>query len=161
MPNIIFDGDRKIRFTDMDLSKQYDLNDLRFYLPKDKNVKVLYCLFKDYQKSHESIELSEIPYDSNTYTCYKSIIEKSFLLDSGDLTLTLFGICESSETIVSEDFSINVNVDNYNHATRLYWADKVSVSVADYYNKIVQLTNMNIEILSKIKDEYGGEVFDK
>lgn len=161
MPNIIFDGERKIRFTDMDLSKQYDLNDLRFYLPKDKNVRVLYCLFKDDQKSHESIELSEIPYDSNTYTCYKSTIEKSFLLDSGDLTLTIFGICESSETVVSEDFSINVNADNFNHATKLYWADKVSVSVADYYNKIVQLTNMNIEILSKIKGEYGGEVIDK
>ncbi len=161
MPNIIFDGDRKIRFTDMDLSKQYDLNDLRFYLPKDKNVRVLYCLFKDDQKSFDSIELSEISYDSNTYTCYKSTIEKSFLLESGNLTLTLFGICESSETTVSEDFSVNVSVDNFNHATRLYWADKVSVSVADYYNKIVQLTNMNIEILSKIKDEYGGEVFDK
>jgi len=161
MPNIIFDGDRKIRFTDMDLSKQYDLNDLRFYIPKVKNIRVLHCLFKDDQKSYESIELSEIPYDSNTYTCYKVIVEQSFLLDSGDLTLTLFGICESFEAVVSEDFSINVSVDNYNHATKLYWADKVSVSVADYYNKIVQLTNMNIEILSKIKEKYGGEAFDK
>ena len=161
MPNIIFDGDRKIRFTDMDLSKQYDLNDLRFYIPRDKNIRVLYCLFKDDQKTCESIELSETPYDSNTYTCYKAIVEQSFLLDSGNLMLTLFGICKSSETVVSEVFSVNVNVDNYNHATKLYWADKVSVSVADYYNKIVQLTNMNIEILSKIKGEYGGEVIDK
>ncbi len=161
MPNIIFDGDRKIRFTDMDFSKQYNLNDLRFYLPKDKNIRVLYCLFKDDQKSCESIELSETSYDSNTYTCYKTIVEQSFLLNSGNFTLTLFGICESSETVVSEDFSIKISVDNYNHATKLYWADKVSVSVADYYNKIVQLTNMNIEILSKIKDKYGGEIFDK
>lgn len=150
-----------IRFTDMDQSPQYNLTDLRFYIPKDKSICALYCLFKDIHKTYESIELMETPYDSNTYICYKLNLEQSFGLDSGDLTLTLFGICETNEIVVSEDFSINISTENYSEINKLYWADRLNVSVADYYKKIVELTNMNIEILSKMNNDSGGENFDK
>lgn len=159
MVNIIYQADKTIRFTQFDINATYDISDLKFFMPSDKIPIALYCVIKNENEEIDSIKLVSTSSDSKFYYCYKFSDSQPISHQSGKLTLFLFGVYEDKSTIISDEFNINLNVENFNITSQLYALSQISSEIANYYNKIEQLTKMNIELYRDMQElKTGGEI---
>ena len=160
MVNVIYRGDKKIDLTSFNKITTYDLTDIRFFIPNTKGLSFLYCVFKDKSGNMDSVELSSVTCEQKNYFCYTFNIEQSLSIKSGELTLFLFGIYGDNSTIITDEFIINLNVENFNIANQLYLINKLDNNILNYYNKIVQLTEMNVNIISDMKELKEGGIIE-
>jgi hypothetical protein len=153
--NIIYQNTGIVRFTSFDINTTYNLADLRFFIPTDYNLLALYCVIKN-TNDKDSVELIPTVSDNKFYNSYIFSNEQSLSLESGLLTLFLFGVTEDKATIVTNEFDLNLQVDNFNIMNDLYAISKLNIEIANYYNKIVELTKQNINILSDVQELKNG-----
>lgn len=156
MVNIIYDLS-SIRLTQFNANETYGLEELRFFIPTSKPLLSLFCIIKNSNGNLDSVKLTQTASESKNYNCYMFSQKQEISVPSGELTFFIFGICEDKTTFIPEEFKMNINVENYNISTQIYLLNQISRETANYYNKIVELTKQNINILSDMHDLKGGE----
>ena len=68
---------------------------------------------------------------------------------NGDMKLSILFI-ENDLPHISNNIQINLNCDNMKSIAQLYYIDSVTMEIINKYKKIVQLTEMNINIYNDI-----------
>jgi len=159
MVNIIYGEDKNMRFTQFDKNIIYDLTDLRFFINNNKSLLVLYCIIKNSNGTLDSVKLQIGNSESKGYDCYNFSPTQLLSLNSGVSTLFLFGIYTDKSTFITDEFDMNLNVENFKISNKLYVVNELENDVMNYYNKIEQLTKMNIDMFKDIQEiKNGGEV---
>lgn len=158
MVNIIYNGNNTVRFTQLDTKKSYNLTDLRIFIPDNKKLISLFCVFKNDNNDFDTIKLSQSTSDSKNYNCYVFTPEQVISLGSGKLKLFLFGIYEDKTFLFTDEFEMNLVFENYNLTGQLYMLHQLNSEIANYYNKIVSMTELNIQISKDIKETIEGGI---
>ena len=156
MGNIILNDDMQITTTKLTPTDTNELGELSFYVSKKFNEYNIFVALIDSQGVFDIVPLTYSK-DAANYKVYCIDCKSELRIQSGKCKITLFAFdtnlqdCKTSKTL-----SVNLSIENYNLFHQTYITRKVSNDVANYYNKIVQITNMNIELYDKIME--GAEI---
>lgn len=127
----------------------YNLEDLVFYFPKDKNI-TPFLLLKDSYETRDVLKLTRCGVDKN-YITYSISLDSSLSSKNGYIDMSIL-VLERDMIKTSTATQISLNFDNFMIARRAYVLDEISRNVAATYQKIEELTKMNIEIYQNIEE---------
>lgn len=149
--NIILNEDNSLRTTKFNSDKTYELSDMNIYIPNDVTYTDIYIVLINKLGINDIIPL-ELSERTATHRRYKITYTNPIRINSGDVTvkLLLMDVNNNYSAIVSGDLVCPVNIDNYRIAYQTIISEQVSNNVAKTYNKIKELTEMNIEIYEKV-----------
>lgn len=126
----------------------YNLEELTFYIPKTRNI-TPFLLIKD-SETKDVLKLSKNGMDKN-YIIYSISINNSISTRNGSINMSLLTL-EGDIIKTSSVDQINLNFDNFMIARRTAIFDEISRNLAATYQKIEELTKMNIEIYQNIEE---------
>lgn len=155
MVNIIC-TDNMVRFTQFNPQSTYNLSDLNILINNNKKLSSVFCIFKTESNDYDAIKLITRASDHKSYDSYMFDPESKISLPSGKLKLFLFGLFDDNSVLCSDEFEMNLSFENYNLTSKLYAIHQLNSEVANYYNKIVSMTELNIQISKDIKDTLNG-----
>lgn len=156
MGNIILNDDLQITTTKLTPTDINELGELSFYVSKKFNEYNIFISLIDSQGAFDIVPLAYSK-DAANYKVYHIDCKNELRIKSGKCKMTFFAFdanlqdCKTSKTL-----SINLSIENYNLFHQTYLTRKVVNDVANYYDKIVKMTNMNIELYDKIMK--GAEI---
>ena len=157
--NIILNKDCTLRTTKFNRDNTYELSDMNFYIPNELNYSNLYVILISKLGIYDIIPI-ELFERTATHRKYKITYTNPIRINSGDvdIKLLLMDVNNNYSAIVSGDLICSVNIDNYRIAYQTIISEQVSSNVAKAYDKIKELTEMNIEIYEKVLK--GSETSD-
>lgn len=149
--NIILNEDNSLRTTKFNSDKTYELSDMNFYIPNDVTYTNIYIVLINKLGINDIIPL-ELSERTATHNKYRFTYTNPIRINSGDVEvkLLLMDVNNNYSSIVSGDLACSVNIDNYRIAYQTIISEQVSNNVAKTYDKIKELTEMNIEIYEKV-----------
>lgn len=127
----------------------YNLEDLVFYFPKNRNI-TPFLLLKDSYETKDVLKLTKCGMDKN-YIIYSVSIDSGFSAKNGYIDISVLTL-ENDIIKTSPKTQISLNFDNFMIAKRTSLLDEVSRNLASTYQKIEELTKMNIEIYQNIEE---------
>ncbi len=127
----------------------YNLEDLIFYFPKNRNI-TPFLLLKDSYETKDVLKLTKSGMDKN-YIIYSVSIDSGFSAKNGYIDMSILTL-ENDIIKTSPKTQISLNFDNFMIAKRISILDEVSRNLASTYQKIEELTKMNIEIYQNIEE---------
>lgn len=154
MGNIILNEDMHISTTKLTATDSNDLLQISFYVSKKYNENNVCIALTDNQGIFDIIPLT-YEKDASNYKVYRVDCKNELRIKNGECKMIFFvfdcnfEVCKSSNSL-----NININFDNHNLFHQTYINRKLSADIANYYDKILKMTTMNIEIYNKIT---GGE----
>lgn len=145
--NIIYDDNKNtLRTTKFSESSQYNLEDILFYVP-------LNCETNNYAYINGTeivkLELREI---ATNYRIFSVPLDRSINLENGISTIRLICLDDTEVSISKNDLTINISVDNYNLGNQLSVIEDLSKDITRKYQKIMELTQMNINIYQDMQE---------
>lgn len=148
--NIIYEIDKnKLRLISANPNISYQLNELRFYIPKKQNI-TPFLLIKDSNDNKDILRLTQIESDKN-YNIYTVSTENSVTIDSAQkCSISLLNFENNINFSAFED--IHLSFDNYLLGNQIYLIENLSNKLMTTYKQIEELTKINIEIYQKIKE---------
>lgn len=151
MGNIILNDDLRISTTKLSTESDNELERLLFYVSKKYNESSVCVAITDCCGVFDIIPLTYLRTDTN-YKVYCIDCKNEIRIKSGKCKMIFFVFDKQLQSCkASDNFTINLNIENYNLFHQTYLNKKVLNEAADYYDKILKMTNMNIEIYNKIK----------
>jgi hypothetical protein len=149
--NIIYDVDKDtLRLISFNPYQNYQLNELRFYISKEKNISP-FLLIEDSHKDREILKLVPVDSDKNYYI-YAVAPEASLSIEDHNCIIAIIGILENN-FVFSNSQLISLSFDNFQIGSKLCLIDELSKNVIVTYKQIEELTKMNIELYQEIKKE--------
>lgn len=149
--NIIYDIDKNnLRLIGFDPREVYQLNELKFYIPKKTNI-TPFLLIKNLKEEKEILKLTQRGSEKN-YNIFYVPIEQTISINKGNCSIALIDV--ESDFILSTFQTISLNFDDYKIGNQLYLIEELSKNIILTYKQIEELTKMNIEIYQNIK---GGD----
>ena len=127
----------------------YNLEDLIFYFPKNRNI-TPFLLLKDSYEIKDVLKLTKSGMDKN-YIIYSVSIDSGISAKNGYVDMSILTL-EDDIIKTSPKTQISLNFDNFMIAKRTYILDEISRNLASTYQKIEELTKMNIEIYQNIEE---------
>ena len=148
---IIYNKDKDLRTIEDALDNSLD--NLHFYIPK-KLQGSFYCRLVDSNESESILKLSKSDSSDKLYNVYKVSLDNFISCINGDIKLSILHI-ENDLFYMTKDIKINLTLDKSKSAMQLYFLDDLTSEVISKYNKIIELTEMNINIYKDIKEVIG------
>ena len=148
---IIYNKDKDLRTIEDALDNSLD--NLHFYIPK-KLQGNFYCRLVDSNESESILKLSKSDNNDKLYNIYKVSLDNFINCINGDIKLSILHI-ENDLFYMTKDIKINLTLDKSRSAMQLYFLDDLTSEVISKYNKIIELTEMNINIYKDIKEVIG------
>lgn len=148
---IIYNKDKDLRTIEDALDNSLD--NLHFYIPK-KLQGNFYCRLVDSNESESILKLSKSDSNDKLYNVYKVSLDNFISCINGDIKLSILHI-ENDLFYMTKDIKINLTLDKSKSAMQLYFLDDLTSEVISKYNKIIELTEMNINIYKDIKEVIG------
>ena len=145
---IIYNKDKDLRTIEDALDNSLD--NLHFYIPK-KLQGNLYCRLVDTNESESILKLSRTDSSDKLYDIYKVSLDNFIACCNGNIKLSILHI-ENNIPYISADIQLNLIFDKCKSAMQLYFMDDLTSEVVNKYKKIVELTEMNINIYNDIKE---------
>jgi hypothetical protein len=145
---IIYNKDKDLRLIEDALDN--NLDNLHFYIPK-KLQGSFYCRLVDSNDFESILKLSKSDSSDKLYNIYKVSLDNFIACANGDMKLSILFI-ENDLPHISNNIQINLNCDNMKSIAQLYYIDSVTMEIINKYKKIVQLTEMNINIYKDIQE---------
>lgn len=127
----------------------YNLEDLIFYFPKNRNI-TPFLLLKDSYETKDVLKLTKSGMDKN-YIIYSVSIDSGLSAKNGYIDMSVLTL-ENDIIKTSPKIQISLNFDNFMIAKRTSILDEISRNLASTYQKIEELTKMNIEIYQNIEE---------
>ena len=127
----------------------YYLEDLIFYFPKNRNI-TPFLLLKDSYETKDVLKLTKSGMDKN-YIIYSVSIDSGLSAKNGYIDMSVLTL-ENDIIKTSPKIQISLNFDNFMIAKRTSILDEISRNLASTYQKIEELTKMNIEIYQNIEE---------
>lgn len=153
MGNIILNDDLHISTTKLSTESSNDLEGLSFYVSKKYNESNICVAITDCYGVFDIIPLTHLRTDAN-YKVYCIDCKNGIRISSGECKMIFFVFdkqlqnCKASDSLV-----IDLDVENYNLFHQTYLSRKILNGISDYYEKILKMTNVNIEIYNKLHGE--------
>ena len=156
MANIILMDNFNIRATSFNANNTYGLEDLLFYVPNKMNGANIYMMIIDSAGTKDIVPLQ---YDGshNEYKKYKINHSASIRIKSGECQLYVLTIDRTNTINSSTKMDIKLAVENYKLMRQLYIVNELNGAMASMYEKILNMTEMNIDLYEKIS-ALGQEV---
>lgn len=149
--NIIYDVDKDtLRLISFNPYQSYQLNELRFYISKEKNISP-FLLIEDSHKEREILKLIPIKQDENYYI-YTVAPEASIAIEDRTCIISIIGILDNN-FVFSNSQALLLSFDNFRLGSRLHLIDELSNNLIITYKQIEELTKMNIDLYQEIKKE--------
>ena len=148
---IIYNKDKDLRTIEDALDNSLD--NLHFYIPK-KLQGNFYCRLVDSNESESILKLSKSDSSDKLYNVYKVSLDNFISCINGDIKLSILHI-ENDLFYMTKDIKINLTLDKSKSAMQLYFLDDLTSEVISKYNKIIELTEMNINIYKDITEVIG------
>lgn len=145
---IIYNKDKDLRTIEDALDN--NLDNLHFYIPK-KLQGSFYCRLVDSNESESILKLSKSDSSDKLYDIYKVSLDNFISCGNGNIKLSILHI-ENNMPYISADIQLNLIFDKCKSAMQLYFMDDLTSEVINKYKKIVELTEMNINIYNDIKE---------
>ena len=145
---IIYNKDKDLRTIEDALDNSLD--NLHFYIPK-KLQGSFYCRLVDSNESESILKLSKSDSSDKLYDIYKVSLDNFIACGNGNIKLSILHI-ENNIPYISADIQLNLIFDKCKSAMQLYFMDDLTSEVINKYKKIVELTEMNINIYNDIKE---------
>lgn len=145
---IIYNKDKDLRTIEDALDN--NLDNLHFYIPK-KLQGNFYCRLVDSNESESILKLSKSDNSDKLYDIYKVSLDNFISCGNGNIKLSILHI-ENNIPYISADIQLNLIFDKCKSAMQLYFMDDLTSEVINKYKKIVELTEMNINIYNDIKE---------
>ena len=145
---IIYNKDKDLRTIEDALDNSLD--NLHFYIPK-KLQGNFYCRLVDSNESESILKLSKSDNNDKLYNIYKVSLDNFINCGNGNIKLSILHI-ENNIPYISADIQLNLIFDKCKSAMQLYFMDDLTSEVINKYKKIVELTEMNINIYNDIKE---------
>ena len=145
---IIYNKDKDLRTIEDALDN--NLDNLHFYIPK-KLQGNFYCRLVDSNESESILKLSKSDSSDKLYDIYKVSLDNFISCGNGNIKLSILHI-ENNIPYISADIQLNLIFDKCKSAMQLYFMDDLTSEVINKYKKIVELTEMNINIYNDIKE---------
>ena len=145
---IIYNKDKDLRTIEDALDNSLD--NLHFYIPK-KLQGNFYCRLVDSNESESILKLSKSDNNDKLYNIYKVSLDNFISCGNGNIKLSILHI-ENNIPYISADIQLNLIFDKCKSAMQLYFMDDLTSEVINKYKKIVELTEMNINIYNDIKE---------
>ena len=145
---IIYNKDKDLRLIEDALDN--NLDNLHFYIPK-KLQGNFYCRLVDSNESESILKLSKSDSNDKHYNIYKVSLDNFIACENGNMQLSIIFI-ENNLPYTSNNIQLNLNCDNMKSIAQLYYIDSLTMEVINKYKKIIQLTEMNINIYNDIQE---------
>lgn len=145
---IIYNKDKDLRTIEDALDNSLD--NLHFYIPK-KLQGSFYCRLVDSNESESILKISKSDSSDKLYDIYKVSLDNFISCGNGNIQLSILHI-ENNIPYISADIQLNLIFDKCKSAMQLYFMDDLTSEVINKYKKIVELTEMNINIYNDIKE---------
>lgn len=145
---IIYNKDKDLRTIEDALDN--NLDNLHFYIPK-KLQGNFYCRLVDSNESESILKLSKSDNSDKLYDIYKVSLDNFISCGNGNIKLSILHM-ENNIPYISADIQLNLIFDKCKSAMQLYFMDDLTSEVINKYKKIVELTEMNINIYNDIKE---------
>ena len=151
MANIILNNEMSISMTKV--QEENDILEASFYISKEFSNYDIFAAITDNEGVHDIVPLTFEKVASN-YNVYHISPKIDLRIKGGD--------CKVTVIVISGDFyecksatlpQINFNIDNYILCHHTYLNKKLSTDIANYYEKIVKMTKLNIDIYTKLSQE--------
>lgn len=149
--NIILNEDNSLRTTKFNSDKTYELSDMNIYIPNDVTYTNIYIVLINKLGINDIIPL-ELSERTATHKKYRFTYTNPIRINSGEveIKLLLIDVDNNYSSIVSDEIKCNINIDNYQICYQTVISEQLGNSIKSMYEKIKQLTEMNIEIYDKI-----------
>lgn len=131
-------------------SSEVNLVDLYFYIPKELRNN-FYCRLVDVNKTEEVLKLVQTDSLDKVYNIYQISLDNYITCVNGQTTLSLISIADDLLK-KSDDLDININYDAFRTGINISLIARMDADVASQYEKIVKLTELNIQIHKDIEE---------
>lgn len=141
-----------IKCTDYSSKDSYQLNEIKFYLPKGENN--IFCIIQDESHNSTIFKLTKISEYNKLYDIYVVSLENSIsclLLENTSFTLKLITL-KDDLSLVSNGVKVNLLFENFQSAKQNYEFRKLSADIVNYYKKIEELSKLNIKLYADIRE---------
>lgn len=157
--NIIYEAEQNnLRLISFNPYNQYQLDTLKFYIPKEFKYITPFLVIKDTQGRCDLFKLSLNATDDR-YNIYTVALTSSITIKAGKSKVSLFLLTSQNNNFKVSDFSqdINLSYDNYSIGYQLHLIEGLSRNLITAYQKIEQLTQMNIDIHKNIEEAINND----
>lgn len=149
--NIIYDVDKDtLRLISFNPYQNYQLNELRFYISKEKNISP-FLLIEDSHKEREILKLVPVDQDNNYYI-YTVAPDASIMIEDCACVISVIGVLDNN-FVFSNSQALLLSFDSFRLGSKLYLIDELSNNLIVTYKQIEELTKMNIDLYQEIKKE--------
>lgn len=150
MANIILMDNLNIRTTSFNAKSTYGLEELLFYVPTKMNGVNAYVMIVDSTGTKEILPI-QFAGSHNEYKKYKINCSAAIRIKSGPCQIYVLTIDPNTNLInTSTKMDIQISIENYKLMHQLYIVSELNNSVSNMYEKIVNMTEMNIELYEKM-----------
>lgn len=150
--NIIINENYEIKSISHCADKKYDLSELWFYIPNIFNCCSIYISLS--QGSLIDIIPLQFIKTHNSHKVYKFNYSNRLRIPSGVANFKIMLVDQNNNCNISVNgIDIDILVDNYDISHKLSIIKELETSIQGLYEKIVSITNMNIEMYEKLNKD--------
>ena len=147
---IIYNKDKDLRLIEDALDN--NLDNLHFYIPKSLEGN-FYCRLVDSYDFESMLKLSKSDINDKLYNIYKISLDNYIACTNGDMQLSILFIDGATKVpFTSNIVNLNLNCDYIKSIAQLNYIDSLAIDVINKYQKIIQLTEMNVNIYNDIQE---------
>ena len=148
--NVVFESEKKsLRLIKFNPEETYSLEDLDFYIPSNLRNATPFLLIKDAEGTKDILKMTKTQ-NGHAYNIYSVSLENSISVIGGLSSIIVIVI--TNDIMRSAAAEIILNYENFEKGIELNSLEKFSYQLAETYNKIQELTKMNIEIYETIEE---------
>lgn len=148
MANIVLDEKNEIRANR--LSESNDISEVEFYMPSMYSYDSIKVLIFDKDNIYDVCSLIKLDEKMNYNIC-KIDFSSTIRISNGDCQVGLIRIDTKNHTCYTTNFvGVNLDVKSYSASHLTFISTELTNSISELYQKIVSMTEMNIELYDKI-----------
>ena len=148
--NIIFDPSKNnIKITNRESKIQ--LNNLKIYIPKSFSFDLFAIIQKEDQNDRNLIKLSKSSEYNKNFDILKASMDNVIIAPEGASQITLFYF-ENNMLVSTNALPINIGYEDFKQGGKMYFLNQLSEEIAVTYNKIQQLTELNVQLYKDIRE---------